>query len=130
MAWSVHNEIKGMTCTHIVEGADHHGGWKDNFLCLPPKSPFRFSWSSNGPIAESNQCVRWSESSDRATWHDNYLCIDPKTQPDIPNPLVDFLWNSAGPIEGMQCTQGTLPLLKPYTQYMFNKQPVLDKQTF
>jgi hypothetical protein len=35
-----------------------------------------------------------------------------------------------GPIKGMQCTQMTPPLLEPYTQYMFNKQPVLDKRTF
>jgi hypothetical protein len=96
MKWSVYNKISGMECTQITESVDNHGGWKDNFLCLPPSSPFRFSWSSAGPIAGSNQCVRWSESSDPATWYDNYLCIDRK---------VTFRLNSAGPIQGMQCTQ-------------------------
>jgi hypothetical protein len=35
-----------------------------------------------------------------------------------------------GPIKGMQCTQVTPSLLEPYTQYLFNKQPVINKQTF
>jgi hypothetical protein len=116
MKWSVYNEIEGMDCTQITEGADNHGGWTDNFLCLPPSSPFSFSWSSAGPIADSNQCVRWLETADPATWHDNFLCIDLKTSSlSTSSAPVNFKWNSAGKIQGMQCTQVTPYLLATWT---------------
>jgi hypothetical protein len=79
MKWSYAYAIKGMVCTHVTESKDTHGGWNNNFLCLPASSPFMFRWSSIGAIAESKQCIQWLEVADPASWRNNFLCVDLKT---------------------------------------------------
>ena len=72
MKWSMAGPIEGMKCVNTKENADPHT-WGDNFLCVPPDSPYDFHWSSSGPISGLD-CIQWLEDSDPATWADNYLC--------------------------------------------------------
>jgi hypothetical protein len=37
MKWSSQNAIAGMDCTAVTESADKHGGWENNFICLPTR---------------------------------------------------------------------------------------------
>jgi len=63
-----------MRCVHIHETAEPSGHtWMDNYLCVPNDSPYRFRWSSAGPIS-GKKCIRWLETADPHTWSDNYLC--------------------------------------------------------
>ncbi len=79
MKWSFSGPLDGMVCTNVTEAADDHAAdWNDNYLCLPPSSPYVFSWSSAGPI-EGKSCVRWYEAADLlGTWNDNWLCFESK----------------------------------------------------
>ena len=61
-----------MQCTHIHERSDPHTWW-DNYLCRPNNSPYKFVWSSAGPVS-GKSCMKWREPSDPHTWDDNYLC--------------------------------------------------------
>ena len=67
--------IAGQRCTRILETADPHT-WADNYLCVPPDSPYNFQWSSAGPVG-GKECVQWIEPADPHTWNDNFLCNNP-----------------------------------------------------
>jgi len=86
MKWSYAGPIADMDCTAVTEASEEQSAaWSDNYLCLPKGSPFKFSWSSAGPI-DGKSCVRWfdhAESSD--TWLDNWLCLDPPTLAEPPS---------------------------------------------
>jgi hypothetical protein len=64
-----------MRCTQVLEPADPNT-WTDNFVCLPPRSPYNFQWSYAGPL-RGQMCVQWNEPADPHTWGDNYLCVTP-----------------------------------------------------
>lgn len=64
--------IRGMRCTQVIEPSDPHT-WRDNYFCVPTKSPYHFRWSHAGPI-RGLSCIRFLEPSDPHTWRDNYLC--------------------------------------------------------
>ena len=77
MRWSFNSPIAGMICTNVSESAEPLASiWADNYLCIPPEQPWRFTWSSAGPIADKT-CVRWFEHAEaNPTWLDNWLCVD------------------------------------------------------
>jgi hypothetical protein len=62
------------------------------------------TWSTAGPWKDMASCVLMNEPADPAPWGDNYLCS-----------AKDFglKWSSAGPIEGMRCTQIQEPAEPP-----------------
>ena len=72
MRWSYAGPIRGMRCTQIKEPAGPRT-WRDNYLCVPRRSPLRFKWSSAGKI-RGMACIQWREPADPHTWNDNYLC--------------------------------------------------------
>jgi hypothetical protein len=72
MRWSFAGPIRGMRCTRIYEPADPHT-WKDNYLCVPRRSPLRLKWSFAGRV-RGMACIQWREPADPHTWHDNFLC--------------------------------------------------------
>jgi len=78
LRWSHAGPIEGMDCTNVAEPAESHPEiWADNYLCLPKRAPWRFSWSSAGAPA-GKTCVRWFDHSEtNATWLDNWLCVEP-----------------------------------------------------
>jgi MYXO-CTERM domain-containing protein len=99
--WSSTGPIDGMRCTQITEGSEPAGhGWGDNYLCVPPSSPYQFSWSSAGPIDGMN-CLQFYEPADPDTWTDNYLCWSN----DCQQHQGPFSWSCSGPIDGAACTQ-------------------------
>jgi hypothetical protein len=67
-----------------------------------PQPPF--AWSAAGPLKDMASCVLVNEPADPAPWGDNYLCS-----------VQDFglQWSSAGPLEGMRCTQIQEPAEPP-----------------
>jgi hypothetical protein len=107
MKWSTAGAIADMDCT-ITLNEDPHGGWLDNFLCLPKDSVYTLFWTSTGAIAGHWKCVKWFELQDPESWSDNYMCFDPKnittyyTTTIVP---IGLGWSSAGPIPAMFCTQ-------------------------
>jgi hypothetical protein len=78
MEWSSAGPIADMDCTAVNEASEPLANvWADNYLCVPPQSPFALSYSSAGPIAGKN-CVHWNEPGDLAnSWSDNFVCTDP-----------------------------------------------------
>ena len=72
--------VSNSYCVHLSEGADHD--WKDNYLCVPPTSPYAFTWVFSGALKDQQYkagktCIKWTEPSDPNTWNDNYLCHYP-----------------------------------------------------
>lgn len=78
--FSANNAVAGMRCVQITEPAEPaQTGWSNNWLCVPPDSPYRFTWSYAGQPgapagAEDWDCVGWNEPNDPHTWGDNWLC--------------------------------------------------------
>lgn len=71
-----------MTCTQVHESVDPHA-WLDNYICLPPTSPYSLAWaaSENGKnsfINDGYACVQIHESADPHAWTDNHLCYRSK----------------------------------------------------
>ncbi|APR81543.1 D-alanyl-D-alanine carboxypeptidase [Minicystis rosea] len=85
MKWSYNSPIDTMVCTNIAESAEEHAKeWSDNYLCLPQGAPYKFTWTTAGPLA-GKSCVRWYEGSDLAgSWGDNWLCFE--ETPDVLGP--------------------------------------------
>jgi hypothetical protein len=76
MKWSSNGTLAGMRCTRVGEAAEAKAAeWADNFLCVPKDSPYTFTWSSAGPLADKT-CVRWFDHAETsATWWDNWMCV-------------------------------------------------------
>ena len=73
--------VPNSKCVQILEPADPHT-WRDNYLCVPPNSPYHFTWVySNGQRDRERRsgktCIQWIEPADPHTWRDNYLCHYP-----------------------------------------------------
>ncbi|KXJ19193.1 uncharacterized protein LOC110231216 [Exaiptasia diaphana] len=77
--WSYMGPIKGMRCTKIYNPRERHG-WKNNYLCVPQSSPYRFKWSIKGPIP-GMECLRWYAQQGQRGWSKTYLCDDKRIQP-------------------------------------------------
>ena len=72
--WSYKGMIPQMACTRIYSNEKHYYlGWNDNYLCVPTKSPYKFRWSVNGPIAD-HECMPWRYTRDRRWGSSKYLC--------------------------------------------------------
>jgi hypothetical protein len=100
MQWSAAGPIAGMECTAVNEAAEPNAAaWSDNYLCVPPQSPFALSYSSAGPIADKS-CVHWNEPMDLAnSWSDNYVCAEPVHVFSAGG----FTFSAAGPVDGKHC---------------------------
>ena len=99
MQWSISGPIAGMECINTFENSENHAAeWADNFLCLPPQSPYQLSWSSAGPIA-GQSCVHWNEPSDTNSWDDNHVCIVNRTA----FTSGPFTFAGAGPVADQTC---------------------------
>jgi hypothetical protein len=105
MKWSASGPIAGMDCTGVTEAADPQStAWSDDFLCLPPESPYIFSWSSAGPVA-GQTCVQWNEPGDTHSWGDNYLCFTARSAFTSP----PFTFSGSGAIAGQTCVSVNEP---------------------
>lgn len=100
MQWSYTGPIAGMDCTAVNEASEPlAAAWADNYLCVPPQSPYALSYSSAGPIA-GKSCVHWNEPGDLAnSWQDNFVC----TQPVHAFSAGGFSFSGAGPIDAKHC---------------------------
>lgn len=89
LQWSASGPIDGLRCTNVAEPAEHVAeAWADNYLCVPPDSPYEFQFSVDGPVP-GKDCVRWYEAADLAgSWGDNYLCAN-TLSPETASPGVD-----------------------------------------
>merc|ERR1712176_952659 len=61
--------------------------WGDNYLCVPPTSPYQFTWTYSDAAKATaeragNTCIQWIEIVDPHTWKDNYLCNAKIDKPD------------------------------------------------
>ena len=71
--------IQDMDCTNLNEESDREGTWFDNYLCLPKSSAFKFTWSSEGPIAGKECLSMYEEAEPYAnSWWNNFLCVEEK----------------------------------------------------
>lgn len=86
--FNMNGAVPNSYCVQIKEGADPHT-WNDNYLCIPPTSPYQFTWVYSNALRDQQQkagksCIQWLEPSDPNTWNDNYLChhhvysVDPR----------------------------------------------------
>ena len=81
LTWSVDGPQEGRQCVAITEAADATpAAWSSTYLCAPSDAPYRFTWSSAGPL-EHHQCLRWFDHSESATWLDNWLCFTANAPP-------------------------------------------------
>eukprot|EP00794_Sanderia_malayensis_P015193 gene15193-16760_t len=72
--WSFNGPMIGKRCTHV---SDPTFGkyWDNNFICVPKNSPYRFAWSSNGPLNKNKfSCLKMNIPEGPKEWRDNYLC--------------------------------------------------------
>ncbi|MBL8910668.1 MAG: N-acetylmuramoyl-L-alanine amidase [Archangium sp.] len=87
LTWSTTGAQEGKRCVAITEPSDATpDAWSNTYLCAPEATPYRFAWSSAGPL-EHSQCLRWFDHSESATWLDNWLCFSPVAPP--PAPLLE-----------------------------------------
>ena len=100
MQWSASGPIADMNCTQVFEAAEPNAAaWSDNYLCVPPQSPFALSYSSAGPI-DGKSCVHWNEPADLVnSWSDNYVC----TSPVHVFSAGGFTFSAAGAVDGKHC---------------------------
>jgi hypothetical protein len=104
MKWSSAGPIDGMTCTQVGEPSSKYAAaWADNYLCVPPQSPFAFAFSSKGKIA-GQSCVEWNEPS-AASWSDNFVC---STRVNAFS-AGGFTFSSNGPPDGKVCVSVNEP---------------------
>jgi len=83
--FNMNGAVGNSDCVQLKEGAAK--SWMDNFLCVPPTSPYTFSWVYSNALRDGQQrdgkkCIQWIEPADPQTWHDNYLCHYPLSYPD------------------------------------------------
>ncbi|RYE92668.1 MAG: M23 family metallopeptidase, partial [Myxococcales bacterium] len=98
MRWSVNGPLDGMVCTQVIESVGPAPqAWTDNFLCVPPQTPYALAYSAAGPIAGQN-CVHWNETV-APSWEDNFVCFTPVS--DFTNGGLTF--SADGPVEGKTC---------------------------
>ena len=69
---STNGPIAGMRCVEITE--PKITTWDNNYLCVPPSSPYHFTWSHDGRLSSRDyDCMKWEEKYSYY-WRDNYLC--------------------------------------------------------
>ena len=68
--------IRGMQCRPIYEPSEPRNyNWHDNFICVPPNSPYNFDFLNFVPHFNYKcRCVQWHSAKDPHTWKDNFLC--------------------------------------------------------
>lgn len=100
MTWSHQGTVDGMVCTSVHENASPAAAsWKDDFLCLPPQSPYAFAFSASGPI-QGQACIQWNEPA-ATSWNDNFVCV--KHVSDFA--AGDFHFSADGPEPGLTCVK-------------------------